>query len=106
MTRRSGLVVAVLCIAACGTGDGEQSRDHDPVPVPAPTTSTSTSVAQPSGEAILEEVLLWMLSPTGTCPAGGIAIIETSDDPSIALLQALGFVPNARPSCQSPEDDG
>jgi hypothetical protein len=103
MTRRSGLVVAVLCIAACGTGDGEQSRDHDPVPAP---TTTSTSVAQPSGEAILEEVLLWMLSPTGTCPAGGIAIIETSDDPSIALLQALGFVPNARPSCQSPEDDG
>jgi hypothetical protein len=103
MTRRRGLVVAVLCIAACGTGDGEQSRDHDPVPAP---TTTSTSVAQPSGEAILEEVLLWMLSPTGTCPAGGIAIIETSDDPSIALLQALGFVPNARPSCQSPEDDG
>ena len=33
MTRRSGFVVAVLCIAACGTGDGEQSRDHDPVPV-------------------------------------------------------------------------
>jgi hypothetical protein len=93
--RRVFACIAVLGIAGCG-GDRHQDRTSPPTVTGPPTTSSGVP---------LENSLLWLLSPTGGCPPWGSVLVETSDDPALGLLQALGLASNTEPACQ-PNQDG
>ena len=92
-----GVVVGALLL---GAGCGSDGLDDGATP----TTSSSPPTTSPAATEPLEDLLRWLVLPTGDC-APDFPLVETSDDPMVALLQALGLEPNTRLVC-SPAQEG
>jgi hypothetical protein len=84
------------CLLVAGCSNAPEVEDSA-----ATTTSPTVMSSRPATEP-LAQVLLWLLSPTSSCsPPDPFLLLDSSEDPTVALLQALGFAPNTRSSCPS-----
>ena len=97
VARRHHRLIRAVVVGALllGAGCGDESPDDGATPSTssAPPTRTATATEP------LEEVLRWLESPTVECPPSGFVLVQSSEDPMVALLQALGLESNAWPAC-------
>lgn len=100
------LFAACLPVVGCSTPRDEEGVATTTTTTTTATTTSSTVMATRPATEPLELLLLWLLSPTGTCsPSNPELLLDPSEDPMVALLQALGFAPNSRSACPSEPAD-